>query len=183
MRLKLAMCVLVRPGIMYNVAALKITMNAILVLLNFLTGLSCGNLILPNRYSTIRIPIITHIPRNTSLFKKPHCFTRSALERNLTAMASSRKPSTTLTLVSQPPDFGNDCNQPGNMANNPNGRARANPKPARPTVNGQRPPPAVPTSNEPSIGPVQENETIASVRAIKKIPPILVIPDLESILL
>src|SRR5687768_2692059 len=109
-------------------------------------------------------PTTTHIPINTSRFKKPHCFTRSALDKNFTAMASSRKPKTTFTLVNQPPDFGNDCSQPGNMANKANGNANARPKPARPTVNGHAPSAAVPANNDPKIGPVHEKETMANVK-------------------
>src|SRR5687767_13586371 len=120
---------------------------------------------------------------NTSLFNKPHCFTRSALEKNFTASANSKNPRTTFTSVIQPPDRGNDCNQWGNIANKANGNPRAKPNPAAPTVNGQAPCSATPTSKVPRIGPVQENETIASVAAIKNIPPRSPSPDLESILL
>src|SRR6476620_381796 len=107
---------------------------------------------------------------NTSLFKNPHCFTRSALERNFIAIATSRNPNTTFTEFSHPPDFGSDCNQLGNIANTVKGSASAKPKPARPAVNGHDPCAAVPASNEPRMGPVHENETIASVNAIKNIP-------------
>ena len=71
------------------------------------------------------------------------------------------------------------------MANKPNGNANAAPKPLMPAVNCQAPlfDDREPTSNEPSIGPVQENETIARVRAIKKTPPILPRPDWDPILL
>ncbi len=51
------------------------------------------------------------------------------------------------------------------------GSASARPKPARPTVKGHAPPLNEPTSNEPNIGPVQEKDTMVSVKAIKKIPP------------
>ena len=40
-----------------------------------------------------------------------------------------------------------------------------------------------PTNSEPRIGPVHEKETIASVNAIKNIPPRLPKPDFESALL
>jgi hypothetical protein len=40
-----------------------------------------------------------------------------------------------------------------------------------------------PNNKEPSIGPVQENETMANVKAIKKIPPILPMPERELVLL
>src|SRR5882724_915798 len=115
--------------------------------------------------------MMTHAPTKTSLFISPHCFTRSALDKNLIAIASSRKPRTTFTEVSHPPDLGNDCNQPGNIANNAKGNASAKPNPASPAVNGQAPSEKVPANKDPSIGPVQENETMARVSAIKKIPP------------
>ncbi len=119
---------------------------------------------------------------NISLFNNPHCFTRSALERNFTAMASSRNPKTTFTVLSQPPDFGNDCNQPGNIANKAKGKAKARPNPASPTVNGHAPSVNVPANKEPRMGPVHEKETIANVNAMKKIPPRSLIPDLVLIL-
>src|SRR5688572_26074121 len=69
------------------------------------------------------------------------------------------------------------------MANKAKGNPSAIPKPAAPAVNGQAPWSATPTSKVPSIGPVQENDTIARVVAMKKIPPRSPRPDLESILL
>src|SRR5687767_11945892 len=128
----------------------------------FFMGLSCGNLNLPNKYNTIKTPITTHMPIKISLFNKPHCFTKSALDRNLTAIASSRKPNTTFTEFNQPPDLGRVCSQPGNIANNAKGNANANPKPAKPAVSGHAPSAAVPANSEPRMGPVQENDTIAS---------------------
>jgi hypothetical protein len=70
----------------------------------------------------------------------------------------------------------------GKNAKNPKGRAKANPKPAIPTVSWSAPPSAVsePASNEPKIGPVQEKDTIAKVRAIKKIPNTPPLPEAAS---
>ena len=56
------------------------------------------------------------MPKNTSIFKSPHCFTKSALDKNLNASANSRNPKTTLVVFNQPPDLGNEFNQPGNAA-------------------------------------------------------------------
>src|SRR5450432_852453 len=156
--------------------------NTILTKENFFTGELCFTLNIPSRYKTVKRPIKTHKPINISLFNKPHCITKSALERNLTANASSRNPSITFKSVIQPPDLGNDCSQLGNIANKANGNPNAIPKPAAPAVNGHAPWSATPTNNVPSIGPVQENDTIARVAAIKKIPPRLPRPDLASIL-
>ena len=116
--------------------------------------------------------MMTHIAMKISRFTRPHCFTRSAFERNLMAIATSKNPRTTFTEFSQPPDFGNECNQLGKMANTVNGNASANPKPASPAVNGHDPCEAVPANKEPRMGPVQEKETMASVKAIKKMPAV-----------
>ena len=58
------------------------------------------------------------------------------------------------------------------MAKNVNGNPSANPNPAIPYVNCQAPPSDDndPAKSEPSIGPVQEKETIESVKAIKNTP-------------
>ena len=127
---------------------------------------------------------MTQRPIKISLFSKPHCFTRSALEKNFTANASSINPNTTFTSVIHPPDLGNDCSQWGNMANNAKGKPNARPKPAAPAV--KRPcsldQQHLPTK-VPRIGPVQEKETMANVPAIKNIPVIFPMPDFESALL
>ena len=90
-------------------------------------------------------------------------------------------PKTIFTSVIHPPERGKDCNQFGKSANSPKGKPNASPKPAAPTVSGQAPCSATPTNKVPRMGPVQENETIAKVEAIKKIPPILPNPARESI--
>ena len=119
---------------------------------------------------------------NISLFKSPQCLTKSALERNLKASANSKNPKVTFTVVNQPPDFGSDCNQLGNMANSAKGKANANPNPPIPAVNCIAPPSDAnePANNDPKIGPVQENETKANVSAMKKIPITLPGPALLS---
>src|SRR5690606_1783121 len=116
--------------------------------------------------------MIIQMRKKVSLFNNPQCFTKSALERNFTASASSRNPSTIFTEVSQEPDFGKEFSQLGKRANRVNGKASASPKPPIPMVNCQAPPlvDKDPASSEPKIGPVQENDTNASVRAMKKIP-------------
>src|SRR5690606_7625070 len=105
--------------------------------------------------------------------------------KNLKAKASSKKPRTTFVVVIHPPDFGNEFNQFGNNANKANGNARAAPNPVIPAVNWPAPPSADndPASKDPKIGPVHENDTIASVSAIKKIPITPPILEAESILL
>ena len=127
----------------------------------------------------MRKEITTHKPINISLFRRPHCFTRSALDKNLTANASSMKPKTTFTFVIHPPDLGSDLSQFGNMAHNAKGNPNAIPNPAAPAVSGHAPWSATPTSNVPKMGPVQEKETIANVPAIKNMPPIFPCPDFE----
>ena len=129
----------------------------------------------------------TQIPTNISLLKMPQLPTKSALERNLKAKASSKKPSTTLTVVIHPPDFGKEFNQAGNIANSANGKAKAKPKPTIPEVKlvATLPSARVVLPNKPpNMGPVQENDTIAKVNAIKKIPsPPPTLDEAESILL
>ena len=123
--------------------------------------------------------------RKGSIFNNPQCFTRSAFDRNLNARASSRKPSTTFTVVNHPPDLGIEFIQPGNAANRAKGKARANPKPPIPAVSCQAPPSELraPASKDPRIGPVQENDTRASVNAMKNIPKNPPMPSADATLL
>src|SRR5210317_1651619 len=109
-----------------------------------------------------------------SLFNSPQCATKSALERNFNAKANSKNPNTTFTVVIQLPDLGSAFSVFGNKANRPKGKPKAIPKPSIPMDNCIAPPSAVrePASKEPKMGPVQENETMARVNAIKKIPNI-----------
>ena len=118
-------------------------------------------------------------PIKISLFSIPHCFTLSAFAKNFIARATSINPKTTFTSFSQPPDFGIDWIQFGNMANNAKGKPKAMPNPAAPAVSGHAPWSATPVNKVPSIGPVQEKDTMARVNAIKKMPPQLPIPDFE----
>ena len=93
----------------------------------------------------------------------------------------------TLTVFNHPPDLGNDFSQVGKAANNVKGNPSAKPNPAiarlnfKETIAVSNPKKLtvsavaedkVPASNDPKIGPVQENETIAKVKAIKNIPTI-----------
>src|SRR5690625_1175705 len=104
----------------------------------------------------------------------------SALERNFKARASSRRPRTTFTAFNQPPAFPILFSQLGKIANKAKGMAKATEKPSIPMRGPALPPLAANTNKLPIIGPVQEKETIVRVSAIKKIPPMVVIPDLES---
>ena len=70
----------------------------------------------------------------------------------------------------QPPDLGNECNQPGKAANKAKGKAIANEKPNIPIIGAIPPSEAACTNKVPTIGPVQEKDTIAKANAIKKIP-------------
>ena len=79
------------------------------------------------------------------------------------------KPSTTFTVLSQPPDFGIFLSMVGKRANTVNGMARAIAKPVIPTTGPiTLPRLAASTKRVPIIGPVQENDTITSVAAMKK---------------
>src|SRR5205085_2092431 len=89
---------------------------------------------------------------------------------NLKAKAISIKPSTTFTLLSQPPDFGKVFNRPGKNAKTVNGIANDKEKPNMPMMGLINAPPADDTRMLPTIGPVHENETSTKVNAIKKTP-------------
>ena len=99
------------------------------------------------------------------------------MDKNLNAKANSRKPKNTLTVLSHPPDFGKECIQPGNIAKSINGKASANEKPNIPIIGAIPPFEAASTKSVPTIGPVQENETMAKANAINNIP---IIPPLSA---
>ena len=65
--------------------------------------------------------IITHIKTKISLFSKPQPSTRSTLDKNLNANASSIKPNKTFTELVQDPDFGSLVTILGKIANKVNG--------------------------------------------------------------
>ena len=112
------------------------------------------------------------MPKKTSLLISDQCATKSALDKNFNASASSINPSTTFTVFSQLPLLGNEFNHCGKSANNAKGKPRATPKPASPAVSGQAPSVAVPTNKVPRMGPVHEKETMARVSAMKNTPAI-----------
>ena len=100
--------------------------------------------------------------------------------------ASSMKPSTTFTVLSQPPDFGIFLSMVGKRANTVNGMARAIAKPVIPTTGPiTLPRLAASTKRVPIIGPVQENDTITSVAAMKKMLsiPVVLLAVLSILLL
>lgn len=146
-------------------------------------GESCGNLINPNKYKAVNKNNSTHNPINNSYPNIPQCLVISAVLKNFNANANSIKPSTTLTLVIQDPDLGNEFNIAGNAANNPNGNARARENPNITTIGPRDEDLADSTIAVPMIGPVQENDTIAKVNAMKKIPTIPPLSAIESVLL
>src|SRR5436190_22757427 len=90
--------------------------------------------------------------------------------KNLNANAISMNPRTTFTVLSQPPDLGNDFNQPGKNAKRVNGIAKAAEKPNIPMIGFTNSPPADETKMLPTSGPVHEKETNTRVKAIKKTP-------------
>src|SRR5580692_5873868 len=122
------------------------------------------------------------IAKKVSLFSRPQWLTRSAFDRYFNARASSTKPNTIFTVFIHPPLLGRDWSQLGKRAKRAKGRPSARPKPDMATVSCTAPPfwPRAPTSRVPRMGPVHEKETMASVSAIKKIPPMRPILDLES---
>ena len=143
------------------------------------TGLSCGVEILPKRYNAKAPKMAIQIAKKTSRSRKCNCNTKSAFDKNLNANANSKNPKNTLTVLSQPPDLGNDCNQPGNIANSIKGNAKANENPNIPTIGPMPPREAASNNNVPTIGPVHENETMANANAINNMP---MIPPLSACL-
>ena len=91
----------------------------------WVNGLSCGVVIFPNKYKAQTPKMAIQIARKTSLSSKCNCNTKSAFDKNLNAKANSKKPKETFTVFNQPPDFGSECIQLGNIANNINGKAKA----------------------------------------------------------
>ena len=110
--------------------------------------------------------------------------TISAFDKNFKAKANSSKPRITFTEFNQPPDLGNCFKPLGNIANKVKGKAKATPNPNIP-INGPLTPPSTAASiiKEPITGPVHENETKASVNAMKKTPKSPPLSAFESILL
>src|SRR3954465_15244391 len=102
--------------------------------------------------------------KKVSLSRQCNCKTKSALDKNLNAKANSKKPKNTFTEFNQPPDFGSELSQPGNIANNVKGRAKAKEKPNIPTKGAIPPLEAASTNKVPTIGPVHEKETIAKAK-------------------
>ena len=80
------------------------------------------------------------------------------------------KPSTTFTELSQPPLLGSFLSIEGKKAKIVNGRANATENASIVTIGLQNSPEVDLMSTEPTIGPVQENDTSTSVRAMKKMP-------------
>jgi hypothetical protein len=80
------------------------------------------------------------------------------------------KPRTTFTEFNQPPLFGKFLSNDGNHANTVNGRAKAIANAAIVMIGIHTPPLVELMITEPTIGPVQENDTSTRVNAIKKIP-------------
>src|SRR5690606_13224408 len=85
--------------------------------------------------------------------------------------ANSINPKETFTVFNHPPELGIEFNQLGEMANNVKGSASAKENPNIPMAGPNKAPEfADSTRSVPIIGPVQENETNAKVRAMKKMP-------------
>ena len=124
--------------------------------------------------------IMIQITMKSSRFNKNVFETKSAFDKNLRAKANSTKPRKTFTVFIQPPDFGKLAKTCGNNAKSPKTIAQLKPNPAKAKVSNigtfAEPVTALP-SKLPKIGPVQENDTITNVKAMKKIP---IIPPASS---
>ncbi len=100
----------------------------------------------------------------------PHCHTKSALEINFTAAASSMNPRAILTQVIQVPLLGRDSSHDGKMASITKGDAKAAEKATIPIIGANHWPVAVAAITAPTKGAVQENETALIVKAINRSP-------------
>ncbi len=80
------------------------------------------------------------------------------------------KPSTTFTLLSQPPLLGSFCRMAGKKASRAKGRAKAMLKASMVTMGVQNSPWVLLMSTVPTMGPVQLKLTSTSVRARKNTP-------------
>ena len=96
--------------------------------------------------------------------------------------ATSMNPMTTFTEFSHPPLFGSFFSTEGKRAKRVNGSAKAIEKASIVTIGVQNSPEVDLMRTEPTIGPVQENDTSTSVRARKKIPPSPLVSAFESLL-
>ena len=92
-------------------------------------------------------------------------------------------PRTTFTEFSQPPLLGIFFSTEGKRAKRVNGRAKATEKASMVMIGVQNSPEVDLMSTEPTMGPVQENETSTSVRARKKMPLSPLVSAFESVLL
>ena len=91
-------------------------------------------------------------------------------------------PMTTFTEFNHPPLFGSFFSTEGNSAKRVNGRAKATEKASMVMIGVQNSPDVDLMSTEPTMGPVQENDTSTSVRARKKMPPSPFVSAFESVL-
>ncbi len=122
--------------------------------------------------------ITIHIITKSSLFNQKVRLTKSAMDKNFNAKASSINPKTTLVVFSHPPDLGIDLSICGKRANAPKISAHDSPNPEKAEVSllGPLLPESEP-NKPPKIGPVQEKETITRVSAIKNTPTNPLEPD------
>ena len=125
---------------------------------------------MPKRYRARAPKMAIQMAMKTSLSSTWACSTRSAFDRNLKASANSRKPRKTLTVLSQPPDFGRELSHPGKAAKMEKGRAMASENPSMLIMGAIPPWAAAATRAVPTMGPVHEKETMARARAMKKMP-------------
>ena len=79
-------------------------------------------------------------------------------------------PSTTFTELSHPPLLGSFLSIAGKNAKRVKGRAKATENASMVTIGLQNSPAVDLMSTDPTMGPVQENDTSTSVRAMKKMP-------------
>ena len=128
----------------------------------------------PSRYRPAQMPITAHAASSTGWVSSFHCQTRSALERNFSAAASSKNPSVALNRASHTPPLGMRPIHCGNRPKTKNGETKASANASIPSRGRRRLPAAAATSSVPRNGAVQVNDPTTKVtpsNARPAVPP------------
>ena len=125
---------------------------------------------MPNRYIAHRPKIAVHSSRNSSRGRICQPNAKSTIDTNLSAAASSTKPSEIFSVSIHSPDRGIAFTLVGASDRKTNGSAIVAPKIAMPIATRAVPNCATLASSEPTIGAVQVNDVITSVAPMKNTP-------------
>src|SRR5207247_9776482 len=128
-------------------------------------GSRCG----PSRETAARTAAEIQIGRATSRGKTRQVQTRSTLDRNFIAAATSINPIVTFTELSQLPLLGSAVSILGSSARTKNGAAKATEKPSMPIAGHSQSPCAVATRTVPTKGTVQVKLVSVKVRPMSRV--------------